>query len=113
MVRSPWTLTSPLNLPAMRTLPPPSILPSMVMSAAISDSWCGRPVAARATGATARLGAYSGSGSDGASNTASSLVSGTGAGTCRKARLSFHLDMGYAYQDGELLRLTLKAGEGN
>src|SRR5690606_22170737 len=38
MVRSPCTLTSPLNLPAMRTLPAPSILPSMVRSAAISDS---------------------------------------------------------------------------
>src|SRR3546814_5919471 len=33
MVRSPCTLTSPLNLPAMRTWPAPSILPSMVRSA--------------------------------------------------------------------------------
>src|SRR5690625_1095288 len=38
MVRSPLTLTSPLNWPAMRTCPVPSILPSMVRLAAISDS---------------------------------------------------------------------------
>src|SRR3982751_2552753 len=35
IVKSPCTLTSPLNLPAMRTLPPPSILPSIVISDAI------------------------------------------------------------------------------
>src|SRR5690606_28969026 len=45
MVKSPWTLTSPLNLPAMRTLPAPSILPSMVRSPAISDSLAGMPCA--------------------------------------------------------------------
>ena len=32
IVRSPWTLTSPLKWPAMRTWPVPSILPSMVRS---------------------------------------------------------------------------------
>ena len=37
MVRSPWTLTSPLKRPAMRTWPEPSILPSMVRPDAISD----------------------------------------------------------------------------
>src|SRR5690606_10887651 len=47
MVRSPCTLTSPLNLPAMRTWPAPSILPSMVRSAAISDSLAGASAAAR------------------------------------------------------------------
>src|SRR5690606_21551962 len=41
MVRSPLTLTSPLNWPAMRTWPVPSILPSMVRLAAISDSFAG------------------------------------------------------------------------
>jgi hypothetical protein len=56
-VRSPRTLTSPLNLPAMRTLPPPSILPSIVMSAAISDSLRGRPGSARTTGAGVGAGA--------------------------------------------------------
>src|SRR5690606_7504771 len=38
MVRSPSTLTSPLNLPAMRTWPLPEILPSMVRSEAMIDS---------------------------------------------------------------------------
>src|SRR3546814_1066384 len=47
MVRSPCTLTSPLNLPAMRTWPAPSILPSMVRSAAISDSLAGASATAR------------------------------------------------------------------
>src|SRR5690606_24080615 len=35
------------NLPAMRTWPAPSILPSMVRSAAISDSLAGASAAAR------------------------------------------------------------------
>src|SRR5690606_14956044 len=39
----------PLNLPAIRTWPAPSILPSMARSAAITDS--------RAAGSTARIGA--------------------------------------------------------
>src|SRR5690606_13242572 len=59
MVRSPWTLTSPLNLPAMRTLPAPSILPSMVRSAAISDSFAGAPCG---FGAADRLGPVSAAG---------------------------------------------------
>src|SRR5690242_10941929 len=72
IVRSPWTLTSPLNLPAMRTLPPPSIFPSIVMSAAISDSLragaavariAGAGVAARGAGAGASSGFGGGGGS--------------------------------------------------
>src|ERR1700722_11103380 len=38
MVRLPWTWTSPLKEPAMRTWPAPSIFPSIVRSEAISDS---------------------------------------------------------------------------
>ena len=46
----PATLTSPLNWPAMRTWPAPSILPSMVRSAAMRDSLASRarPRAGRA-----------------------------------------------------------------
>src|SRR5690606_10303089 len=48
MARSPSTLTSPLKRPAMRTLPLPEILPSMVRSEAITDSRdCGAGAAAR------------------------------------------------------------------
>src|SRR3546814_14904276 len=54
MVRSPCTLTSPLNLPAMRTWPAPSILPSMVRLAAIRDSLAG--ASAQARGGAARVG---------------------------------------------------------
>src|ERR1700722_8325821 len=39
MVRLPCTFTSPLKDPAIRTWPEPSILPSMVRSAAIRDSF--------------------------------------------------------------------------
>src|SRR5262245_39055904 len=38
ITRLPWTWTSPLNRPAIRTCPLPSILPSIVRSAAITDS---------------------------------------------------------------------------
>ena len=38
IVTLPSTLTSPLKRPAIRTWPAPSILPSIVTSAAISDS---------------------------------------------------------------------------
>ena len=38
IVRLPWTLISPLKRPTMRTLPLPSILPSIVRSGAIRDS---------------------------------------------------------------------------
>src|SRR6185437_6825165 len=50
MVRSPRTLTSPLKLPAMRTWPAPSILPSIVMSGAISDSALGLAATAARAG---------------------------------------------------------------
>src|SRR6478609_1135724 len=50
IVRSPCTFTSPLNLPAMRTWPVPSILPSMVRSAAINDSLGSLVVAGAARG---------------------------------------------------------------
>src|ERR1017187_1316391 len=47
IVRLPWTCTSPLKRPAMRTWPEPSILPSIVRSAAITDSFDSRSVAPR------------------------------------------------------------------
>src|SRR6185437_70004 len=50
MVRSPRTLMSPLKLPAMRTCPAPSILPSMARSGAIRDSLCAFTAAGRNTG---------------------------------------------------------------
>src|SRR5215470_3850013 len=90
MARSPWTLTSPLNLPAMRTLPPPSILPSMVMSEAISDSFRGKAVSIGA-GATAGVGANAGF--NGAYDWAGSLDSGAGVGGRRVAVLSFQMDI--------------------
>src|SRR4029453_8035531 len=74
IVRSPWTLTSPLKLPAMRTLPPPSILPSIVRSAAISDSLRDTVgVVMVATGAT-----RGGSGFGGGSTRGGSLTSNEG-----------------------------------
>src|SRR5690606_25241286 len=57
MVRLPCTLTSPLNLPAMRTWPVPSILPSMVSSAAISDSFNGASLRAGLAAGVAGAGA--------------------------------------------------------
>src|SRR5690606_1588063 len=47
MVRLPWTWMSPLKRPAILTWPAPSILPSMVRSAAISDSLPLAPVVRR------------------------------------------------------------------
>ena len=95
MVRSPWTLTSPLNLPATRTLPPPSILPSMVMSSAMSDSL--RATLGFARGAAAAtgvgVGAGTSSGFGGASNRTGSLVSGTGVDAGREGTASFHMAM--------------------
>src|SRR5437867_8175794 len=111
MVRSPWTFTSPLNLPAMRTLPPPWILPSMVMSAAISDSLRGRAVSARATGAAVGVGTSSGF--DGGSNRAGSLAWGAGVGVCRGTALSFQRDMAWTYREGNCSRLAPKRGGGN
>src|SRR5206468_3876906 len=100
---------SPLNLPATRTLPPPSILPSMVMSAAISDSLRGRPVSARAIGAAAGLGTSSGF--DGASCLDGSHASGAGVGVRREV-VSFHMDMTLSYRGG-VARLTPKRDRGN
>src|SRR5687768_12122976 len=57
MVRSPSTLTSPLNWPAIRTCPLPWILPSMVRSAAISDSLSSRVAARAGVAAVAGAGA--------------------------------------------------------
>ena len=120
MVRSPWTLTSPLNLPAMRTLPPPSILPSMVMSAAISDLLARQA----GVGACRRSGSGRGSrrgggggGFDKASNRVGSLASGGG----RWVRagvgvVSFQMDMDMcrSCRWTEPLRLiALKRGGGN
>src|ERR1700721_1780941 len=52
MVKLPSVRTSPLKRPAMRTLPDPSILPSMVRFAAMTDS----PPSPRGAG-TGRRGA--------------------------------------------------------
>src|SRR6185437_14236758 len=111
MVRSPWTLTSPLNLPAMRTLPPPSIFPSIVMSAAINDSLRGCRVSATATGAAAGVG--TGSGFGGGSYRAGSFGCGAAAGAGRVAVLSFQMDIVKACKEGGVSRLTLKAGGDN
>src|SRR6185437_6458188 len=65
MRKLPSTCTSPLNRPAMRTSPAPEILPSMVSSAAISDS-----TAADARGAAgARRRFSAGGGGSGARST--------------------------------------------
>ena len=112
MVRSPCTLTSPLNLPAIRTLPPPSILPSMVMSAAIRDSLRGTPGSARAIGGTAAgLGASSGFG--GGSYRGVSLGSGAGVGVSRGAVLSFQMAMTLSYRGEGGSRLAPKRRGGN
>src|ERR1700682_5845430 len=99
----------------MRTLPPPSILPSIVMSEAISDSLRGTPGSARPTGVAAELGASSGFG--GMSNRTGSLDSGTGVvgvvGVCRGAVLSFHIAMMHLSGGDRGLRLALKRGAGN
>ena len=81
MLKFPSMRTSPLKRPAMRTLPDPSILPSMVRLAAITDS----PAASRETGAgAARRGAA-------ANATSLELTersgSGAGAGAGADARL--------------------------
>ena len=81
----------------MRTLPPPSILPSTVMSEAMIDSLRGKPVSERATGAA---GLVASSGFDGASNRAGSLASEAVAGVWRVAVLSFQRDMAGTYWGG-------------
>src|SRR5690606_27640789 len=85
MVRSPWTLTSPLNLPAMRTWPAPSILPSMVRSAAISDSLAGASVAVR--GGAAWVGLKSATA--GVSRTGAGAACGLGAASLANDGASF------------------------
>src|ERR1700682_1729896 len=101
MVRSPWTLTSPLNLPAMRTLPPPSILPSMVMSAAISDSWRGRRGWGRTRAPTERRTRPVHS-RQGQPRRSAGRLDCLSRWTWRRT-----------YQEGGLLRLALKGDEGN
>src|SRR3990167_97017 len=96
MVRSPCTLTSPLNLPAMRTLPLPSILPSIMMSAAIRDSVRARSDCARAAGD----GAGAVSTRDERSIRLWSGASGAGAGACRLALLSFQMAMEWVLSSG-------------
>src|SRR5690606_15359718 len=99
MVRLPCTLTSPLNLPAIRTWPVPSILPSMVRSAAISDSFncvsparCGVDDAAGVGAGACAAGLMSRTG-DGSNWAASGEDAGAGDGEDLDGVVSFQMAM--------------------
>src|ERR1700761_4250593 len=85
MVKLPSIRTSPLKRPAMRTLPEPSILPSMVRLAAITDSpppsWmrgAGRRGAAAGLGSLA-AGLTLGAARSGVAGSGRALATGCGA----------------------------------
>src|SRR5690242_7143985 len=122
IVRSPGTLTSPLNLPAIRTLPPPSILPSITMSLGITDALRDMSelrVTTGVAGAGEGVDTGAGAGVDGRSALgALSKRAGSGAGGgvvgvgWRTAVLSFHMAMGASLGSGGRARIVEFTAQG-